>query len=115
MMVRTADLSPVRTNQEPTAYPQQFRGNTSARGYGWKWQKERLFHLAKHPLCVYCEETGRVTAATTVDHRIPHRGDQTLFWDRSNWQSLCTNCHSSRKQREEAAAAHGGEVARQKK
>ncbi|MEG2469466.1 MAG: hypothetical protein RSB86_19005 [Comamonas sp.] len=23
-----------------------------------------------------------------VDHKIPHRGDQALVWDRANWQSF---------------------------
>ncbi|WP_338153338.1 hypothetical protein [Pseudophaeobacter leonis] len=27
-----------------------------------------------------------------------HRGDMRLFWDRSNWQPLCTSCHNRRKQ-----------------
>lgn len=35
-------------------------------------------------------------AATVVDHIIPHRGDQKLFWDRSNWQALCKSCHDSK-------------------
>jgi 5-methylcytosine-specific restriction protein A len=28
-----------------------------------------------------------------VDHIIPHRGDQYLFWDQENWQALCKDCH----------------------
>ncbi|RON90363.1 HNH endonuclease [Pseudomonas fluorescens] len=71
------------------------------RGYGYKWQKARAGWLEQHPLCVYCERNGRVTAATVVDHSTPHRGDMALFWDRTKWVSLCTNCHSSVKQREE--------------
>ncbi|MDR5009433.1 HNH endonuclease [Agrobacterium fabacearum] len=39
--------------------------------------------------------------STVVDHVIPHRGDKRLFWFRGNWQSLCTPCHSSTKQRQE--------------
>lgn len=31
-----------------------------------------------------------------VDHIIPHRGDEKLFWDRSNWQLLHSACHSSK-------------------
>ncbi|WP_194720809.1 HNH endonuclease signature motif containing protein [Noviherbaspirillum malthae] len=77
---------------------------STQRGYGYKWQKARERYLREHPLCVYCERDGRVTAASIVDHRIPHRGDMTLFWDESNWQSLCATHHSSTKQREEAQA-----------
>lgn len=76
---------------------------TAERGYGGKWQKAREGWLQAHPLCVMCDELDhRVTAASVVDHRIPHRGDMALFWDRTNWQSLCAHHHSAHKQREEA-------------
>ena len=39
--------------------------------------------------------------ASVVDHIIPHRGDESLFWDQTNWQSLCKQCHDSAKQKEE--------------
>lgn len=77
---------------------------SSQRGYGYKWQQARLVHLQHHPLCIYCERAGRVTEATVVDHVVPHRGDEALFWDRSNWQSLCKPCHDSTKRREELLA-----------
>ncbi len=68
--------------------------------YNYRWQKARLRHLAKFPLCVMCQaaKPPRVTAASVVDHRIPHRGDLTLFWRESNWQSLCATHHNSDKQ-----------------
>ncbi|KNC17170.1 HNH endonuclease signature motif containing protein [Pseudomonas sp. RIT-PI-a] len=80
-------------------------GKTTAnqRGYNYAWQKARLVHLAAHPLCVYCDRAGLVVAASVVDHIAAHNGDQTLFWDRANWQSLCKPCHDGVKQREEAA------------
>jgi 5-methylcytosine-specific restriction enzyme A len=82
---------------------------TAARGYGARWQRERDDYLRLHPLCIMCEQESppRVTAATIVDHRIPHRGDEALFWDRNNWQSLCTTHHSSDKQRQEREEAAG--------
>lgn len=72
------------------------RPTAAARGYGSRWQRARLAHLAANPLCVRCEAEGRVTEATDVDHHIPHRGDYTLFWDESNWRSLCHSCHSKK-------------------
>ena len=45
-----------------------------------------------------CERSGRLTVARCVDHIVPHKGDQLLFFDAGNWQSLCLNCHNSRKQ-----------------
>ena len=74
----------------------------TARGYGYKWQKARERFLREHPLCCYCERIGRVTLATVVDHVVPHKGDESLFWDESNWQPLCKPCHDSTKKAEEA-------------
>ena len=74
------------------------------RGYNYKWQQARAGFLRKHPLCVYCEREGRVTAATVVDHIVPHCGDMKAFWDFGNWQSLCKPCHDSVKAIEERSA-----------
>lgn len=63
--------------------------------------------LLKNPLCAECERSGRLTAATVVDHIVPHKRDQALFWDRDNWQPLCKLCHDSIKQREERGRAFG--------
>ena len=69
------------------------------RGYTSSWQRAREGFLMSHPLCVMCEQQGRLTAATVVDHVVPHKGDSAVFWDTGNWQSLCTNHHNSHKQR----------------
>lgn len=97
-------LSAIVTQRIPTMQPGSWRteGMTAAqRGYGYKWQKARERFLNAHPLCVMC--TDRPVPATVVDHKVPHRGDQTLFWDETNWQSLCAHHHSSHKQREDNA------------
>ena len=73
-----------------------------ARGYGTRWEKARVGHLLDHPLCAMCLADGMVTSAKVVDHIVPHRGDQTLFWSKANWQSLCTTHHNATKQRIEA-------------
>lgn len=57
--------------------------------------------LQSHPLCAECRKLGRYTKATVVDHIVPHRGDQKLFWDRSNWQPLCKACHDQKTWRED--------------
>lgn len=93
-------------NRMQTIQPGSWRtsGQTSAqRGYGYKWQKAREGFLRSHPLCVMCEAEGRVTVATVVDHIVPHRGDQKLFWDKSNWQSLCKRHHDSDAQKKDNA------------
>lgn len=71
----------------------RMRGGAAARGYNAEWRVERKRFLDKHPLCVECMKQNRLTAATVVDHIIPHRGDMKLFWDRNNWQPLCKDCH----------------------
>lgn len=65
------------------------------------WRNGRELFLAQHPLCCICERNGRTTAANTVDHIKPHKGDLALFFSWSNWQSLCAACHSRHKQSEE--------------
>lgn len=67
--------------------------SSGARGYDSRWQKARTSYLQSHPLCVECMKQGRYTKATVVDHIKPHKGDQKLFWDHDNWQSLCKPCH----------------------
>ena len=69
------------------------RGSASARGYGRRWQKARAAWLREHPLCKHCDDEGKVFAGNVVDHIVPHRGDQKLFWDRGNWQTLCKTHH----------------------
>ena len=42
-----------------------------------------------------CGDEGRVTAATVVDHVKAHKGNETLFWNVGNWQSVCKPCHDT--------------------
>ena len=84
------------------------RGSSAQRGYGYKWQKAREAYLKKHPLCAEHERRGIVEIATVVDHKIPHKNDMKLFWDSSNWQSLCKLCHDSWKQRLEKSGIDSG-------
>jgi 5-methylcytosine-specific restriction protein A len=88
---------PKRLASKPSGAPQHMpRETTNERGYTYRWQKAREGWLRNHPLCVHCERDGRVVAASDVDHIIPHKGDMELFWDNTNWQSLCAPCHSTK-------------------
>ena len=58
-----------------------------------RWRRESKAYKAANPLCVECMRVGRVTAVAVTDHTIPHKGNEQLFWDQSNWQSLCKQCH----------------------
>lgn len=77
------------------------RKSAYARGYNKRWQRARQTYLANHPLCVECMKQGKYVMATDVDHIIPHRGNQNIFWDTENWQSLCHSCHSKKTNRED--------------
>lgn len=77
------------------------RGNSSERGYNWQWRKYRLEFLREHPLCCDCMTRNRVTPATVVDHKTPHKGDQALFWDPDNHQGLCKPCHDRKTRTED--------------
>jgi 5-methylcytosine-specific restriction endonuclease McrA len=70
--------------------------SSAARGYGYRWRVERDRYLRDNPLCVMCRP--RVVPAQVVDHINPHKGNQSLFWDHGNWQSLCKLHHDSHKQ-----------------
>lgn len=76
------------------------REGSHKRGYDNKWRKVRAVYLRRYPLCVVCEKEGILLMATQVDHIIPHKGDMKLFWSESNWQSLCSSCHSQKTRRE---------------
>jgi 5-methylcytosine-specific restriction protein A len=69
------------------------RQSSAERGYGHRWRVYRIAFLREHPLCVMCLARGKVTAATIVDHKVPHRGDTQLFWDPNNHQPLCKTDH----------------------
>lgn len=73
-----------------------------------RWRRLRRRFLQENPLCVECKKVGRLTAATVVDHIIPHKGDEKLFWDEDNLQALCKSCHD----RKTAAEGRWGEKGR---
>lgn len=83
------------------ARPREPRPSARERGYTGRWEKARATYLAHNPLCVMCKRDGKVVPATVVDHIKPHKGDQALFWDTTNWQPLCKPHHDRDKQREE--------------
>lgn len=85
------------------------RGSAAKRGYGWRWRNYRVRFLREHALCE-CPECDagrkRVTPAEVVDHIIPHRGDERLFWDPKNHQALSKRCHDRKTAREDGGFGH---------
>jgi hypothetical protein len=62
-----------------------------------RWRRIAKHQLRVQPLCEMCLRQGKVTAATCADHIEPHHGDPNKFI-LGALQSLCTACHSGRKQ-----------------
>lgn len=58
-----------------------------------RWQRRREQQLSTQPWCEECLRANIYTPATDVDHVLPHRGDEELFFT-GKVQSLCKNCHS---------------------
>ena len=75
------------------------RANSRQRGYDTRWEKASRTYRSKYPYCAGCKATGKDEPATLVDHIVPHRGDQRLFWDTDNWQSSCEWHHNAIKAR----------------
>jgi 5-methylcytosine-specific restriction protein A len=51
-----------------------------------------------------CLADGVVVPADVTDHKVPHKGDPVLFWDKANWQSLCFSHHNAKTNREDRGA-----------
>ena len=71
--------------------------SSTARGYGQDWRRLRERILAAEPLCRFCFEVGRITAATDVDHIEPFTGlHDPRRLDPANLRPLCRPCHLRR-------------------
>jgi 5-methylcytosine-specific restriction protein A len=70
----------------------------------------RRRHFERHPLCVCCEEQGKVRAATQLDHQVPlWQGGQDV---EANRQGLCDDCHDAKTKKEASLRALlGGSIA----
>lgn len=73
-----------------------------------EWYRLRHHQLRARPLCALCTKLGKITPAVVVDHVKPHRGDQALFFDPTNLQSLCKPCHDGAKQQLEKSGTLRG-------
>lgn len=64
-----------------------------------RWLKLKAEQLRKSPHCVCRIHAGQQVRADVVDHIVKHYGDQAIFFDPTNLQSLAKGCHDSWKQR----------------
>src|SRR5574344_1864672 len=54
-----------------------------------RWRTLRKEHLKEQPYCVCCGSTENLT----VDHIFEARGNEELFFNPDNLQTLCSTCH----------------------
>jgi 5-methylcytosine-specific restriction enzyme A len=77
------------------------RPTAARRGYNRAWREARADFLQRNP---YCRHDGCGRPASIVHHVIAHKGDDRLFWDRSNWLPVCKRCHDGPLQAQERRA-----------
>jgi len=89
-----------KPNHKPTPYRDDNRPNSTQRGYGYRWEKTTRRWKREAPrYCAECLVEGKKVVGDVVDHIIPVEDkDDPLFWDETNWQSLC-HLHHNRKTR----------------
>lgn len=71
----------------------------------WRKLRQSIF-LRDLYTCRKCPHVEANTSLLVCDHIRPHRGDQHLFWDETNLQTLCKPCHDKLKQAEEQSSLH---------
>ncbi len=92
-------LSKKKPAQEGRAYRAPWYDTT-------RWRVERIAYIQEHPECELCIQEGRRGIPTTIlDHRIniaslPEEKREQMFWDKGNWQGLCTRHHNQKSGRE---------------
>jgi 5-methylcytosine-specific restriction enzyme A len=73
-------------------------GRKMAMSAAWRRASKLFLCEPGNQVCGHC----RAAPATMVDHRVPHKGDAGLFWDRANWVASCGPCNSSKAAQTEA-------------
>jgi 5-methylcytosine-specific restriction protein A len=62
-----------------------------------RWRKLRAEHLRGNPYCICC---GTREKPLQVDHIVTPKGNEDLFYDANNLQTLCLRCHAVKTNRE---------------
>ena len=80
------------TKQTAKNYNQYKRDPDTNKRYGRTWREIRTVFLSSNPLCVWCEQDGRLTPSTVAHHKVKLSDGGTNDWD--NMTALCKKCHS---------------------
>lgn len=71
-----------------------------------RWRVERIEYITENPECELCKQEGRRGIPSTIlDHikniaSLPEDKREQMFWDRSNWQAICTRHHNQKSGKE---------------
>jgi len=99
-------LASHRLSHSPTQDPEPTTPNQSP----WKawyntaqWRRLRLATFERDRFtCQMCRKLEGDTSQLVCDHKQPHRGNATKFWNPDNLQTLCKSpCHDQHKQAQE--------------
>lgn len=104
--------APSRLATQTHAGPERDRARSIAAPWrAWyktaRWQKLRQAVFLRDLFTCQMPRCGKIEANTSrlvCDHKVPHRGDDRLFWCEANLQTLCKPCHDRVKQAEERHA-----------
>ena len=77
---------------EAKRYEKYDRDPAVRRRYGRAWKRIRDSYIQQHPLCEKCGETGKLTPAEEVHHKLPLSQGGTH--EQRNLIALCQPCHS---------------------
>jgi 5-methylcytosine-specific restriction enzyme A len=96
MQARVGYLPETEFARRRAANPLRALHNTAR----WEAVREQVLFDALFT-CARCGRLERDKSKLVADHKVPHRSDLALFWDRGNLQCLCKPCHDRHKQRDE--------------
>ena len=82
----------MRNRRESPMDPEVVRRMRSTKRYQ-RWRSEIL---RNEPLCRACAESGFTVGADEIDHIEPVHLSPERFWDRTNIQPLCRECHENK-------------------
>ena len=79
------------------------RPSARRQGYSSRWDAYSKHFLAAHPLCSdpFGRHRGELVKATVTGHRIAHKGDFRLLWEKANHYPLCASCNAYQCAKEE--------------
>lgn len=72
------------------------RPNASALGYGSKWRRYSAEFIGENPWCCdpFNRHPGQCVPSSVTGHRVAHKGNREMLWNRANHYALCASCNA---------------------